>query len=72
MNSLLTKEQRCSILSDMLDQKLLLDEHYEEANYTSNGLVKLSDEMVAAKKLLMDINSKFPSYSKDSTSVVSL
>ena len=63
----LTNEQENSLISDMLDKNLLLDEYHEDVNYIRNCLKRLSDEMESTKKLLMNINSQISSCRKDQT-----
>ena len=52
-NSELPNELRASLLCELMDQKLRLDDCHAEVNYTQDGLKRLQDELESAKKLVM-------------------
>ena len=47
-------------MSELLSQKMSLDDSHDEVNYTQDELNSLEDETESTKKLLINITSKLP------------
>ena len=56
----LSKEQKDSLMSELLTQKMLLDDSCGMVNHTQDGIDYLQNMTESAKKLLMDINTRLP------------
>ena len=57
----LSKEQKDSLMSELLSQKMSLDESLDVVNYTQDEINSLEIVTESTKRILMDITSKSPS-----------
>ena len=61
----LSKEQKDLLMSELLNQKMLLDDSCGMVNHTQDGIYYLLKMTESANKLFMDMNTRLPQCRED-------